>query len=128
MLTADTITDDQIREFRDGATGASEEIRYLCRTALQFGTPAKDPAHPFCQVCGWRKGGKDSWDGSRCKCGHSTLPRYVCGTCHGMGTVPYNIGAQACPSCDGSGYVDPAARIIGRAQLAEILNARARTK
>jgi hypothetical protein len=27
--------------------------------------------HPFCNVCGWRKGGKDSWDGLRCKCGHS---------------------------------------------------------
>lgn len=27
---------------------------------------------PYCSVCGWRKGGLDSWDGSRCKCGHSS--------------------------------------------------------
>lgn len=25
--------------------------------------------HPFCKVCGWRKGGSDSWDGKACKCG-----------------------------------------------------------
>jgi hypothetical protein len=29
---------------------------------------------PFCNVCGWRKGGLDSWDGTRCKCGHSSPP------------------------------------------------------
>lgn len=27
--------------------------------------------HPYCQLCGWRKGGVDSWDGVYCKCGHS---------------------------------------------------------
>lgn len=27
--------------------------------------------HPFCNKCGWRKGGVDSWDGRACKCGHS---------------------------------------------------------
>lgn len=27
--------------------------------------------HPICNVCGWRKGGVDSWDGRRCKCGHA---------------------------------------------------------
>ena len=27
------------------------------------------PKHPYCQLCGWRKGGVDSWDGKRCKCG-----------------------------------------------------------
>jgi hypothetical protein len=26
------------------------------------------PFHPFCQVCGWRKAGTDSWDGHGCKC------------------------------------------------------------
>lgn len=26
--------------------------------------------HPFCNTCGWRKGGIDSWDGRACKCGH----------------------------------------------------------
>lgn len=31
------------------------------------------PLRPFCKTCGWRKGGVDSWDGNRCKCGHSAL-------------------------------------------------------
>ncbi len=30
--------------------------------------------HPYCQVCGWRKGGPDSWDGKQCKCGHFAPP------------------------------------------------------
>lgn len=30
--------------------------------------------HPFCNRCGWRKGGIDSWDGNRCKCGHYEPP------------------------------------------------------
>jgi hypothetical protein len=30
--------------------------------------------HPFCNACGWRKGGIDSWDGVRCKCGHAAPP------------------------------------------------------
>lgn len=29
---------------------------------------------PFCKTCGWRKGGPDSWDGQRCKCGHTEPP------------------------------------------------------
>lgn len=41
-------------------------------------TPQADakPAalHPYCQVCGWRKGGVDSWDGKACKCRHSEPP------------------------------------------------------
>lgn len=32
---------------------------------------AKPVKHPFCTICGWRKGGVDSWDGERCKCGMS---------------------------------------------------------
>ena len=126
MLTANTITDEQIRELRDGQAGLLDEaIRDLCRIAMQIGSPAKNPpSHPMCQKCGWRTGGVDSWDGYRCKCGRSTLPWYVCGTCHGMGTVPYGIGSQPCPSCDGSGFVDPAQRILARARCAEILNAR----
>ena len=24
--------------------------------------------HPYCKVCGWRKGGPDSWNGTACKC------------------------------------------------------------
>jgi len=29
---------------------------------------------PYCQKCGWRKGGPDSWNGATCKCGHSAPP------------------------------------------------------
>lgn len=29
---------------------------------------------PFCQICGWRKGGPDSWNGVACKCGHQASP------------------------------------------------------
>lgn len=32
------------------------------------------PIHPFCNTCGWRKGGVDSWNGRACKCGHSEPP------------------------------------------------------
>lgn len=32
------------------------------------------PLHPFCQTCGWRKGGADSWDGKVCKCGRWEPP------------------------------------------------------
>jgi hypothetical protein len=27
---------------------------------------------PMCNICGWRKGGLDSWNGRACKCGHSS--------------------------------------------------------
>lgn len=36
----------------------------------QHDRPLK-PLHSYCQDCGWRKGGPDSWDGLACKCGHS---------------------------------------------------------
>lgn len=32
------------------------------------------PLHPFCNVCGWRKGGLDSWNGRACKCGDMSPP------------------------------------------------------
>jgi len=32
------------------------------------------PLHPYCKVCGWRKGGVNSWDGEACKCGHREPP------------------------------------------------------
>lgn len=32
---------------------------------------------PICHVCGWRKGGVDSWDGKACKCGLSEPARDV---------------------------------------------------
>lgn len=25
--------------------------------------------HPYCNTCGWRKGGPDAWRGNACKCG-----------------------------------------------------------
>lgn len=31
--------------------------------------------HPFCEICGWRKGGVDSWDGKSCKCKHAEPPQ-----------------------------------------------------
>ena len=34
----------------------------------------KQVLHPYCNICGWRKGGADSWDGQRCKCGHWEPP------------------------------------------------------
>jgi len=47
----------------------------LARVALGAGLTDKQLAlHPGCSVCGWRKGGIDSWDGARCKCGHHSLP------------------------------------------------------
>lgn len=30
--------------------------------------------HPYCQTCGWRKGGPDSWNGRACKCGDYAPP------------------------------------------------------
>jgi len=30
--------------------------------------------HPFCRRCGWRKGGRDSWDGEACRCGEYEGP------------------------------------------------------
>jgi len=34
----------------------------------------KKVLHPWCPRCGWRKGGIDSWDGKRCKCGEYEPP------------------------------------------------------
>lgn len=31
--------------------------------------------HPYCNDCGWRQGGADSWDGVKCKCG-KTAPSF----------------------------------------------------
>lgn len=32
--------------------------------------PDPKPMRPYCNKCGWRKGGPDSWNGVTCKCGH----------------------------------------------------------
>ena len=34
----------------------------------------REELHPYCQKCGWRKGGRDSWDGLKCKCGEYAPP------------------------------------------------------
>jgi hypothetical protein len=36
--------------------------------------PRPRKLHPFCNKCGWRKGGIDCWDKDRCKCGHWEPP------------------------------------------------------
>lgn len=36
--------------------------------------------HPYCNVCGWRKGGRDSWDGKACKCGDTAPMITLVGT------------------------------------------------
>lgn len=36
--------------------------------------PNPKPLRPFCNVCGWRKGGVDSWNGKSCKCRHTEPP------------------------------------------------------
>jgi tRNA(Ile2) C34 agmatinyltransferase TiaS len=36
-------------------------------------TPEQQALHPACSQCGWRMGGVDSWDGTRCKCGKTSL-------------------------------------------------------
>lgn len=61
------------------------------------------PDREFCRACGWRKGGVDSWDGVACKCGHTEPSRTTCLGCGGIGKVPYGIGMQLCPNCNGSG-------------------------
>lgn len=30
--------------------------------------------YPYCNVCGWRKGGVDSWNATACKCGYHAQP------------------------------------------------------
>ena len=45
---------------------------------------------PYCQACGWRKGGPDSWNGAACKCGHTEPPIRTegdQGIVNGLGTV-----------------------------------------
>ena len=49
--------------------------------AKRKSTPAKPAARetlagvrPLCRVCGFAKGGLDSWDGQACKCGLTEPP------------------------------------------------------
>jgi hypothetical protein len=124
MITANTLTDEQIRVLRDGPLGLSDEhVKQLCRVALQSGEPTGK--HPFCRVCSWRKGGVDSWDGKACKCGLREEMYHRCDRCGGVGRVSYDLGSVACSSCDGSGLVSPADIRNARARCAEMLNVRA---
>lgn len=125
-LTAENLTDEQIRALRDGPDGLeSEPLRAVCRVALQHGEATG--RHPWCRICGWRKGGAvDSWDGKTCKCKLRAPEFYRCSACAGLGTVPYNIGSQPCLSCDGSGLIDQGEVATARCRIAAALNARAK--
>lgn len=126
-VTVETLTDADIQAERDGIYGIENEAyRELCVVALQVGEPTGK--RPWCRVCGWRKGGVDSWDGARCKCKLSAPEYYRCLRCAGLGRVPYDLGTQPCPSCDGSGLVDPADRLAARARIVATINARREAK
>lgn len=49
---------------------AADDLSKEARQEVDGGLMAPKPVHPYCNACGWRKGGPDSWDGNRCKCGH----------------------------------------------------------
>lgn len=123
-MKPEDLTDEMIREMRDGPLGLhSESLRDDCRVALQRFVEFT----PFCRRCGWRKGGVDSWDGAACKCGNRAGKLYTCCHCGGLGTVPYNVGSQPCPSCkDGSGFVNPAEIHHARQRICDAINERAK--
>lgn len=73
---------------------------------IEAADPTIEPMHPWCRKCGWRRGGRDSWNGSACKCGHSEPAYQHCSTCKGIGTLVSGL----CPDCDGSGHVGPISR------------------
>ncbi len=50
--------------------GVVAEVNF-CRDIVEAAAAVR---HPFCQKCGWHKGGIDSWDGAKCKCGHREPP------------------------------------------------------
>jgi len=122
-VTPETLTDETIQAERNGVHGLEDEsYRDLCIVALQVGEPTGE--RPWCRVCGWRKGGVDSWDGVRCKCKLSAPEYHRCTRCAGLGRVPYDLGTQPCPSCDGSGLVDPNERLAARQRICDAINAR----
>ena len=47
--------------------------------------------HPYCNTCGWRKGGRDSWNGVACKCGHTANPMQPL-TADELGQAPMRKG------------------------------------
>lgn len=51
--------------------GVAAPLRTVFVTDTYLAALRASPLHPYCNACGWRKGGLDSWDGKRCKCGHS---------------------------------------------------------
>lgn len=123
MITAATITDYEIRALKYGPEALEDKaIQFVCRVALRSGESTGK--HPMCNICGWRKGGTDSWDGSACKCRLRAPAMCRCARCAGIGKVPYDLGADECPSCDGSGLFDSNEVHAARAAVAEILNTR----
>lgn len=57
----------------------SQVQQELKSAAAPLFTPIRNghPLHPFCNVCGWRKAGIDSWNGRACKCGHREPPMVI---------------------------------------------------
>lgn len=51
-----------------------DDLSQALRGGPQHTEPQAVTLHPYCNVCGWRKGGIDSWDGKACKCGHFAEP------------------------------------------------------
>lgn len=63
------------REWRPRFEQLPRTYEEVFRQALKRrGIKPPPPFHPFCNACGWRRGGVDSWDGLRCKCGFSEQP------------------------------------------------------
>ncbi len=65
----ETLTDEDGQEIAFASYRTGQEPTYTLREPEQT-----KPLHPYCQVCGWRKGGQDSWDGLACKCKLSAPP------------------------------------------------------
>lgn len=121
MKTMENITDDDIRNLRDSHYAIHDpEIAKYCTIALRSGESIGKGS--LCHRCNWRKGGVDSWDGAACKCGLRSVLMCRCDRCSGLGSVPYNIGSEACPSCDGSGSFDPTETQRARNYCASVMN------
>jgi hypothetical protein len=71
---------EPIRTYADAERIAAERLREESQTVRDnvaeslWQRAQRADLSPFCKVCGWRKGGRDSWNGKACKCGHSAPP------------------------------------------------------
>lgn len=63
------------RAQREIEEAAIERERERARQVMaRSASSARATLYPFCSICGWRRGGQDSWDGKACKCGLSSEP------------------------------------------------------